>query len=792
MLDRVKKLNMLGPISSLVSPASTPFCPFTVIVANNSNGKSTFAQCLRSVGSGDAKPMLARAHIADDTELLPEIELQWKIDGGKSKSTRFVEGEWGGTCPFKILVFDREFVDDNVFLGDKIARENRDNLTQLVLGKESVDIAKQLETTKKEEKTTSAHAKELADTLNRIVSDLGYSVDDLLTVRFQSNLEEIQEAIGSAEAEITRVKALRENRDQILSFEPPAPIMAISYPSALLDRLNAALNASLYDIDQAVRNRIDQHVSTCISHPDLTTERWLAEGTRYLSGDSTQIPMCPFCGQELAPVKGLIDSYSTVFSEEYRKHESQVSRELDAVIEGVRETSSQVRRSLPDVDVSSLSRFGSAAQLDMTDWQSSGETILRKVRKAADEVAAALDDMTGQIDRVKNEKKSAPHNEVLSPDASQLENKWIAYSDVIAAFNDWEKRVSEFATGVQDDSRSIDIKEAFDGATNRLKALQLEERALRNSLMISDLREAREKAVSLGTSAKELRKKLQASRSTFVNRYLSIVQTHFQELGSKEFTLEPDSDFRGDRDLLGFCIRFRGKEVDHRELSNRMSESDKRALALAIFTAHFDSLPQEAKRDTIIVLDDPVVSFDQERIHHAAKIMSGFGFTARQVILLTHFEPLSRYVYEKHGLFNNTVFLRLSRKQKENSISRFDPDAEYMSDHERRLRRLRGFIERHHDEDVSRDVREFVEEELRFRYWRQVQALKPRPKNLNELIERLAESEAISDALHRKLDVYRVQLNGDVHGPVNSDTEQLRFLTQNIWDFVFNELVPSA
>lgn len=736
--------------------------------------------------------MLARAHITGDTELIPEIELQWRIDGGKSQSTRFAKGEWEGTCPFKILVFDREFVDDNVFLGDKIARENRDNLTQLVLGKESVDIAKQLETNKQEEKGNSARAKELADDLNSIVGDLGYSAEDLLTVRSQTTLEEIQQAIGSAGSEITRLKALRANRDEILSFEPPAQITTVSYPKGLFDRLNAALNASLDDIDQAVRNRINQHVSTCISHPDSTTERWLAEGTRYLSGDLTQIPVCPFCGQELASVKELIDSYSTVFSEEYRKHESHVSRELDAVLKGLRETSSQVRRSLPDLDVSSLSRFGNAAQIDVTDWQGSGETILRQVRKASEEVTAALDDMTGQIDRLKNEKKSAPHKEVPSPDTSQLEKKWIAFSDAFAAFNDWEKRVREFVTGVQEESRSTDVGEAFNGAAKRLKALQLEELSLRHSQMIRDFRQAREKAVSLGSSAKELRKKLQDSRSTFAQRYLSQVQTHFQELGSKEFTLEPEADFRGDKDLLGFRIKFRGKEVDNRELSNRMSESDKRALAFAVFAGHFQSLSREEQHSSIIVFDDPVVSFDQERIHHAATIMSDFGLAARQVILLTHFETLSRYVHDKHGLFNSIVFLRLSQTKKGSSLQKFDPDVEYVSDHERRLRRLRDFLEQDHKEDVSRDVREFLDEELRFRYWHQVNELDPQPRNLNELIGALFGANAISESIHRKLDGYRQQLNGDVHGTVATDTEPLRLLTQNIWNFVFNELVPGA
>ena len=67
-----------------------------------------------------------------------------------------------------------------------------------------------------------------------------------------------------------------------------------------------------------------------------------------------------------------------------------------------------------------------------------------------------------------------------------------------------------------------------------------------------------------------------------------------------------------------------------------------------------------------------------------------------------------------------------------------------------------------------------------------------RPQRLGELIGALLEEQVISEKLHRDLNRFRDQLNGDIHGPATTDREPLRQLVQTIWDFVFNELVPSV
>jgi wobble nucleotide-excising tRNase len=64
------------------------------------------------------------------------------------------------------------------------------------------------------------------------------------------------------------------------------------------------------------------------------------------------------------------------------------------------------------------------------------------------------------------------------------------------------------------------------------------------------------------------------------------------------------------------------------------SESDKRALALSLFWAKMDFLSDEKKSNTIIVLDDPVTSFDDNRIMKSITRIKETLREVRQVVCL--------------------------------------------------------------------------------------------------------------------------------------------------------------
>ena len=57
-------------------------------------------------------------------------------------------------------------------------------------------------------------------------------------------------------------------------------------------------------------------------------------------------------------------------------------------------------------------------------------------------------------------------------------------------------------------------------------------------------------------------------------------------------------------------VKYKNKSIDNKNLSKVFSESDKRALALAIFFTRIQMKLKENKEKTIIVLDDPITSFD--------------------------------------------------------------------------------------------------------------------------------------------------------------------------------------
>ena len=78
---------------------------------------------------------------------------------------------------------------------------------------------------------------------------------------------------------------------------------------------------------------------------------------------------------------------------------------------------------------------------------------------------------------------------------------------------------------------------------------------------------------------------------------------------------------------------FRDKEVESNKIQFVLSDSDKRAFALSIFLSKLKHKANLA--DTIIVMDNPITSFDDDRMTLFINIIKEFE-TVNQIIILTH------------------------------------------------------------------------------------------------------------------------------------------------------------
>jgi len=118
-----------------------------------------------------------------------------------------------------------------------------------------------------------------------------------------------------------------------------------------------------------------------------------------------------------------------------------------------------------------------------------------------------------------------------------------------------------------------------------------------------------------------LQKQLKTEQSKHLEDYFTEINTLFRKLGSKNFTLGRVTDNTGHMPVYSLQIKFHDKEIPNNQLKTVFSDSDRRALALAIFLAKMNLKDDAEKAKLIVILDDPVTSFDDNRITNSVNFL---------------------------------------------------------------------------------------------------------------------------------------------------------------------------
>lgn len=114
--------------------------------------------------------------------------------------------------------------------------------------------------------------------------------------------------------------------------------------------------------------------------------------------------------------------------------------------------------------------------------------------------------------------------------------------------------------------------------------------------------------IELKDKIKNTKAQIDAQQEEFLNKYFLAIQQIYSKLGGENYRIEREFTPRGKKKVYGVKIYFMDKLIDETRFC--MSESDRRALALSVFLAKIKigNNPQ-----SVIILDDPVTSFDQDK-----------------------------------------------------------------------------------------------------------------------------------------------------------------------------------
>jgi len=659
MINKLNLIKSIGQFDSVTTAINLG--KLTLVFAENARGKTTLAAVMRSLSTGEPVPIDERRRLGATQP--PEVVIEC---GGGTSPACFKNGAWSRKCS-DVLVFDDNFIDQNVYSGMEVAAEHRQNLHELILGATGVTLARNVDDLAAEIRT---HNNELRNKANAIpASDRhGLAVDDFcgLAVRV-----DIDNAIHDAERRL----AAFQNAQAVKSTPE---FTTLSLPIVDVANIKLILSRTVADLDKSAADAVAAHFAELGDG----AEAWVGRGMRYVDTPKGVANDCPFCSQPLVNSE-IFDHYRAYFGEAYRDLQSQLAAANDQVLrllsgdalagfERQVQTALQRRHAwapftaVPDVQIDNTA-IASA-------WQAVRDAILETISaKRADPLTAVT--MSAEV--------------LAKIDAFEtVTNEVKAASDAFVAGNDAIKRVKESVKGGTTAVAEIELK--------RLRATKARHAPTNTDLCTSYLDEKRAKESAEAQKA-AAQAALDTHRRTVFPNYQTAINTYLGKLGAG-FTLERiESQPTGGRPSCVYSLVINGYHVpvgptsaptSTQTFKTTLSAGDRSTLALAFFLAALELDPNRASR--VIVLDDPMSSLDKHRRLATIQEIRTLLPTVAQVIILSHDEYFLFDTYDRvaprnaQGTVVDTSCLSVARAPSGSIIEEWNIESEKMGRHDKR------------------------------------------------------------------------------------------------------------
>lgn len=782
MLVRIDTISRVGRFQRFHAP-SVQLGHFTLIYGENTTGKSTLADILHSLEVQDPIPVLSRRTIPADKSSI-RVKLNFAGRSGSEEIVEFKNDQWCGAVPhgMALRVFDDGFLHRNLFTGRSASRENKVALTKFVLGAEGVALNDQIAFLKQR----AEHGQRRLATLR---TDVFTGIADILGFVHLEITESEPEFRAKQEQLNERLMDLRgrhKNASEIAARPIVTTVVWTWGPGGLLTRLNEIFSFTMETVHCDARSRLEEHLAAHLRHA-ATGELWLRQGLDHIKND-----VCPFCGQQLSQnARGLLDAYSAVFNDTYRKWEAKATQDLSAVIGEFRTDQTAVVLKLLDKNRLTLEKYRDLrAEAGHEAVFIAFEEATERVCRHAEVLRLILARTAEEVDVLRQKKLLQLHKAIAPYAGKELREAYEALRLAIEKYNEAVATVSTAMQHFKERNQFAPLEDAAAEVESKLVDIRLKLRRLKLADQCVEYTNVDARVISDLDSVSELRAKLAEQQSEFLSTYFERLNGLFVRFGSGDFTLERNTDFRGHRPVISLSVRLSGQIVPESTLERVFSESDRRALALAVYWAQVSGMSSAEKRRTILVLDDHVTSFDEHRIGCVHRTVAEVAKDFRQVILIGHYRSSFARFIRCYGELLSPIVLRLGRTRGGPKLSCWNADGLLDDEHTRIASELFDFIDELGSNPGADKLRVFLEHEISDRFREQMRREGISEQQLSRRIDLMADCGIISDILRKKLHIWRATLNPEHHIWTASTVEDQRQTASDFVRFIYDELYP--
>lgn len=759
----------------------------TLLFGRNTYGKSTLGDIFSSLQRNDPNLILSRSSIPGDGSG-QKVDLAFALDNESERDGQalFRQGIWEHPLreSHNLRVYDDAFFHEHVFAARKFTRDTKVKFSDFILGEQGVQTAKDIAQKKSEKRQlTTRKSVLIRDAFNNIDDVDGFVATDL-----PDNIEELNSTRDSLREEYS---VLSGQKKEAAKISDRSELSKVGFDSTIVDDMEAINDIFQSSIDthhDKAKAKLDEHIRQNFNG-DRGVERWLQQGSTINPEQS-----CGFCGQKLdAEASDLIQAYRDYFNDEFKTHESNVKSNLIQLQTKVDiKSRSNVKAALsqnevvlqvyPDIKdneiyISSLSIY----------QKSSSETV-----QLLDEIEKLIELYIKEYQHKSEKKSNQPHNSIDEIDLTELMELVPKLGELIDAYNtaceNINSVISEFKKSINDENinkRLDEINEAGKSISQSILRHEKNESCVEYKRISQQLAALEEDIPKLETSLRD-------EQSAYLDSYFSEINRYFSSLGSHDFSLECGYDRSGHTPVYYLKVKFRGQDVSESDLDKVFSESDRRALGLAVFMASLEAINAEELARTVVVFDDPVTSFDEHRVGQTHMKLMELSGRCEQIILLSHYKEGIAHFIRTYG-FSNRNRIKLIIITKDHLTSKLevgDNDVFIRTVHEEARENIIDFIERKASH-LTCSPRVFLEAEISYRFGQQIRANNITNNSLCERIDALLAENIITARTATGLHRWRESLNPEHHVMPGNDIEDQRTTAREFIDFIYNDLVPT-
>jgi|CZKV01.1.fsa_nt_gi wobble nucleotide-excising tRNase len=686
MLRKILKIKNVGRFEDCKWRCGSQFESMTLIYGENSRGKSTFCDILRSCQTNSPEFILGRKRLGSTGD----CEVEFRTD---TTNPNFSKGTWSAILS-SLAIFDTTFVHQNVYAGDKIDHDHKKNLYRVVVGEKGVTLARKV------------------DELDVAVRDAGKDVAtkrSILEAKLPTGTDLksfVKLAINSdiANKIQTKTAALKSAEDSIKNageIKSKGVLQEIAVPTFASD-FELLVAKKLPNVADAAEKQLRAHLAT---HTKLATESWISQGVSFQLGE-----ICPFCGQDTSK-NDLITAYKTFFDAAYTKFKQDLASTEQTVSSTFSDKvtiAAQKSVSNNEVLIEFWQKLGVGTEFKLPDAGRLAETI-GAVREAA--VSLLKLKIATPLEAVELPDELKKALQVLL----EIQAAVPEYNKIVRAFN---AKITEYKAKLG----TVDVtKIKTELAGLKLVELRGDKDIVQKLADYATAEDAKKKFEKDKNDAKAALDKHDettlAIHEKRINELLEMFSAGFRigEVQRSDAGGKPSFNYKLLINKVPVEIGNEKTPLSSPSFRNTLSAGDKSTLALALFISQIEADSQI--KDKIIVFDDPFTSQDRSRRTATQSIVCNLAKQVQQVFVLSHDPQFLRAVWDGYKGGGNAKTFQFARMGNNTTIGEWDIERETAGEYVKKHRVLWDYF--HHStgdtRTVAQTIRPVLEEYLRLK-----------------------------------------------------------------------------